>query len=60
VDRTLQARLSGTTLEVYVDGNLVAGSITVTSPPFSATFAGLHGQTTGSSITSRSLPNRRR
>ncbi len=49
VDRTLQARLSGTSLEVYVDGNLVAGPITVTNPPFSATYAGLYGQTTGSS-----------
>jgi hypothetical protein len=46
--RTLEARRSGTTLTVLVDGVSVLGPVTVPAPPAEGTQAGMYAGTTGS------------
>jgi hypothetical protein len=47
VDRVLQARASGTTLTIWVDGRQVLGPVTIPAPPPGATWAGLYADTNG-------------
>jgi thermitase len=51
VERTLQARTSGTSLTVWVDNELVLGPVAVPAPPIEATKAGLYASTAGTSAT---------